>query len=553
MMKKTYVIIGILVIAALIIGTISYYYYPRPPPSAELSTYSEPVVLPFQIDPAMSASLSASETAYMNLYDDLVYLGENNVLVPNAAQSWEWSQDGKTCTFHLRQGIKFHDGIDTMKAEDVVFSMNRILTIGQGVAYIYAPFLESVVAVDDYTVQFNLNRTFGPFVASLQKFFIADKDLVMEHIVTPGSYGDLGDYCTGWLSTHDAGSGAYMVKEFLAETGLTAERFDDYWGVILPNAPHTLKLIGVSDATVIRTMFQDRTLENSGLYTSDEMLTELDNINGVDLFRGKGTDIAYSLSLNTLIPPLDDIHVRRAMFYAFNYSALKAAFSQYWAKYGEFMSTNIITNWLPGADPALNKPFQQNLTRAAEELSQSKYSGNISQYTIEYDFVKEVPAREKLSLVFAASMNQLGLNVRTVSTPWATQLQRFEDQSMPVVEIGFYLDYVEAIAELKCRYSDSTGHTFYNNAHLNNQTIDDMLNDIESTVNDTERYEKSYVFEHMILDQCVDIPLVQWQFITAYQSHYLDLSEALKIPQFYSITSFTRLIQQYPEKRAELL
>lgn len=553
MKNRTYIIIAVLLIAVVIIGTISYYYYGNPSSPKEQSTYSEAVVLPFVVDPAMAASGSAPETAFMNLYDDLVYLGANNTLVPNAAQSWSVSQDGKTYTFVLRQGIKWHDGNGTMKAEDVVFSMNRLLTIGQGVGYLYAPFSTSVTAVDDYTVQFNLNQTFGPFVASLQKFFIVEKSLIMAHVVTPGSYGDLGDYGTAWMSTHDAGSGAYMVQTFDAATGLTANLFKDYWGEVLPNAPEILKLIGVSDPTVITSMFKDRTLENAGLYASDELCASLDTINGVSLYSGLGSNLLYTLSLNTKIPPLDDIHVRRAMFYAFNYTALKEAFAQYWAQFGNYMATNIITNWLPGADPTLNQPFQQNLTRATEELSESKYSKNITDYTIEYDYVAEVAVRQKLALVFAASMTELGLNVKTVSTPWATQLSKFADESMPVVEIGFYLDYVEAINELQSRYSSATDKTFYNNAHLDNQTIDNMIADTVSTVNVTERYQKEYTLQHMMLDMCVDIPLVQWEFYTAYQSGYVDLTQALKIPVFFSVTSFCRLIQEYPAERAKLL
>jgi len=245
--------------------------------------------------------------------------------------------------------------------------------------------------------------------------------------------------------------------------------------------------------------------------------------------------------------------VRLAMFYAFNYTALQQAFSQYWTQFGNYMATNIVTNWLPGADPTLNQPFQQNLTLAKQELSESKYASNITDYTIEYDYVTEVAAREKLALVFASSMTELGLNVKTVSTPWATMLSKFADESMPVVEIGFYLDYAEAVDELQSRYSTATDKTFYNNAHIDNQTIDNTIDQIISNVNATERYQEEYALEHTMLNMCVDIPLVQWQFYTAYQSGYVDLSQALKIPDFFSVSAFCRLIQEYPAKRAALL
>ena len=115
------------------------------------------------LDPA-KATTGSSIIAMVNMYDTLVYPTEDGV-EPRVAESWDISEDGLTYTFHIKQGIQFHNG-DEMTASDVAFSMNRLLTIGEGYAYIFADAVESAEATDDYTVVFHMKKTFGPFVSA---------------------------------------------------------------------------------------------------------------------------------------------------------------------------------------------------------------------------------------------------------------------------------------------------------------------------------------------------------------------------------------------------
>ena len=61
-----------------------------------------------------------------NLYDNLVMIQTDLSLKPELAESWDTNDDFSSYTFHLREGVKFHNGKD-FKAEDVVFSFNRLL------------------------------------------------------------------------------------------------------------------------------------------------------------------------------------------------------------------------------------------------------------------------------------------------------------------------------------------------------------------------------------------------------------------------------------------
>ncbi len=92
-----------------------------------------------------------------NAYETLVFYnppGSEEVLGPALATSWESSEDGLTWTFHLRKGVKFHDGTD-FNAEAVEYSVERTIDLGLGAAFIWDA-VEEVNVIDDYTVEFKL-------------------------------------------------------------------------------------------------------------------------------------------------------------------------------------------------------------------------------------------------------------------------------------------------------------------------------------------------------------------------------------------------------------
>jgi len=90
---------------------------------------------PTFIDPAVGSDFSSS-TALANLYDTLVFPNADGGIDAWLADSWEASEDGMTWTFKLKDGVKFHDGSD-LTASDVAYSMNRLLEIGEGYAYLF--------------------------------------------------------------------------------------------------------------------------------------------------------------------------------------------------------------------------------------------------------------------------------------------------------------------------------------------------------------------------------------------------------------------------------
>ena len=131
-----------------------------------------------ELDPAKATDYADSILMF-NVYDTLVLSKQGGAgVVPHLAESWE--TDGKTYTFKLRTDVKFQSG-NPLTADDVVFSLDRMKAIGQGLSYLFAN-VEKAEAVDAGTVKFTLSSPYSPFVSALLRLPIVDKKLVMENL-----------------------------------------------------------------------------------------------------------------------------------------------------------------------------------------------------------------------------------------------------------------------------------------------------------------------------------------------------------------------------------
>ena len=141
-----------------------------------------------------------------NVYDTLVIAKQGAPgLDPDLAT--EWSVDGNSYTFKLRTDVKFQSG-NPLTADDVVFSLKRMQALGQGFSYLFTG-VKDAVAVDANTVRFDLDTSYAPFLAAMQRLPIVDKTLVMQHL--GDGDGEMKDWGAAWLSNNGAGSGAYSV------------------------------------------------------------------------------------------------------------------------------------------------------------------------------------------------------------------------------------------------------------------------------------------------------------------------------------------------------
>jgi len=161
-----------------------------------------------------------------NIFEGLVeYKSGSTEIQPCLATSWETSKDGKEITFHLRKGVKFHDGTD-FNADAVVFSLRRQYDKGYLPWHDYGEWaywgymfsdVEKVVKIDDYTVKIVLKRINASIMTSLAMFTVC--------IVSPTNAAKWGPD----TFKHPVGTGPFKFVEWVKADHITLEANDNYW------------------------------------------------------------------------------------------------------------------------------------------------------------------------------------------------------------------------------------------------------------------------------------------------------------------------------------
>jgi peptide/nickel transport system substrate-binding protein len=502
---------------------------------------------PCYIDPAVGTDM-ASACSYVNLYDTLVYPDIKGDPQPHIAESWEVSEDRANWTFYLRSGIKFHDGTE-LTAEDVKFSMDRLKTIGEGFGYLFDE-VSSVEVISKYTVVFHLEDSFGPFLMTLYRFCILNKDLVMANIKKPGPYGDMGDYAKQYLMTHDAGSGPYMVKEFpLAEYLLTIQN-PNYWLPLDPNSPDEFKIILTTEPVTVRLMMSRRELEISDGWQPNEVLTTLDKIEGVDILNSFALGISKVGMMNTKKPPTDDIHFRKAIAWAVDYQTIVDRIYT-----GSIRSKGPVPQRLAGSDPTVFQ-YHRDLNKAMEELKQSKYYGQLDKYPVTVVSESGDFDAEKVGLLLMSNLNDIGIKVEVQNIPWAKIVDESAalETSPNIMTLLVAPHYPEAGSILSVRYKSSSVATYEQNEWLLDPKYDAMIEDALGTIDQEERFAKYSKLQQYIVDLCPTLFLADFVQKHAYQKAYIDWPAAKgeEIP-IMGYNFAARFIKVYPDKRAELL
>ncbi len=455
------------------------------------------------VDPGTSVD-ATSCIAYANLYDSLVYPDMDNNPTASLSDSWETSEDGLTWTFKLKQGVKFHDGSD-LKASDVVFSMNRLLTMGEGFAYLFSSYVDSSEATADDTVVFHLKESFAPFLSILPRLYILNEDLIMDNLES-GSYGDYGDYGKAYLAENDAGSGAYYLTEMKTQDRICMARFDDYFQEWDEKAPENVEIVMNTETATVRTMMNNGELQISDQWQTNEAYEALDKIDGVNVGSFSNGQILY-LMLNTKKQPTDDVHVRRALAYLIDYDQVCETLFPGYTKVSSVVPEGVFGYSDEGYD------YEYNLKKAESELKQSKYYDELTSgsLAVEVEWISDVPDEEKLALLIQSTASELGLNVKVTKVPWATHVDNCGSvDTTPNASTCFVSsEYPEAGAMLYQRFHSDTAGTWQQTEWLQDAGVDSMIQKALTTLNDDEREAAYGEIQKKAAEECWGIAVAE--------------------------------------------
>lgn len=257
---------------------------------------------PRPIDPQEHYSEKTSNYLQQHIYETLIGIDKDLNLVPELATSWEMAPDGKSCVFHLRKGVKFHDGAP-FDAKAVEANFNRFRQQRLSTLQFVDAWFESLKVIDDHTVRIHLKEVYTPFLTEMAQIYL--------RMVSPKA---IEKYDVNQLGRHPSGTGPWKFVEWVSGDKIVLERYDEYWrgkplldGIIFKITPDdTARMMGFESGSfdvIVQPQFTDiERLEKSGKFISVSQ---------------PSSEILH-YGFNCLRPPFNQPEVRKAIIHAIN-------------------------------------------------------------------------------------------------------------------------------------------------------------------------------------------------------------------------------------------
>ncbi|RDH79866.1 ABC transporter substrate-binding protein [Mycolicibacterium moriokaense] len=352
---------------------------------------------PDQLDPNKTSAYFSFEVLE-NVYDTLVEPDANLEMRPALAESWDVTPDQLTWTFHLRPGVKFHDG-SPMTADDVVYTYRRIsdeqLTNSDKLSAV-----SDVRATDPATVVLRLKQPTPNLLTNLGGF--KGMAIVQRKNVESGQ-----------ITTHPIGTGPFAFVGQKSGDSITLDANPDYWG----GAP---KVSGVVFRFIPEPSTALSALQAGEIDWTDSIPTQrvhqLSDDDSINLAVTPSNDYWY-LALNEARKPWNDVRVRQAIAYAIDRDSIVAATS-----YGTAAKNELAipkgSFWYTDYDK-----YSYDIEQAKRLLSEA----NAAPKTLDMLVTNEYPQTVTAAQIIADNLAPLRItvNIRTVDfATWLDQQNR---------------------------------------------------------------------------------------------------------------------------------
>lgn len=418
---------------------------------------------PNSLDVATTAERNAENAAWQ-LYDSLIWIDDEGNKVPALAESWEVSEDGTEYTFHLRQGVTFHNG-EPFTADAVVFSWERGSRPEMEWSDRWGR-AESVEKIDDYTVKVTTAETDPLFLA-----------IVAEHwgMVPPQYVADVGE---DGFNEHPVGTGPFMFVEWVKGDRIVYQANPDYWDPGRPKV-ETLIFRSIPESATRVAAIQTGEVDIVTRLSSEEARTLL-GLPNVRVLRYP-VDRAFYIAFNNLTTgvdqPTEDPLVRQAMNYAVDRQAI---IDQLFDGYGR-LSTGLITPVDLGYDDTL-EPYLYDPDKAGELLAEAGYPDGFTM-----DFACPAGAYthfEEVCEAIVGYLAEVGIetNLQIMESGQYWDLEA-EKQLPPL----FGDSWSERSGEALPRLIGALGGWDASYSSWSDPKIDELLGEIGKTVDDTQR------------------------------------------------------------------
>ncbi len=341
---------------------------------------------PTSFDPFISQGADTRSILF-NIYEGLVKPTTDGGFVPAVAENYKVSEDARTYSFVLRNGIKFHNG-NLVTADDVIYSINQAISAKVS-GY---DNIASTEAADSKTILIHLKEMDNDFLP------------YMTTAIVPKDSTD--------LETKPIGTGPYKLESFTEQQSLKLVKNSDYWQ---EGIPHLNKVTykSVADNTAALLEFQAGTID----LLSVEYFSALQQLDSKEYtIEETPSNSVQLLALNNTYEPLKDIRVRQAISYVVDAQEIIQTVNKGYAKRA---GSPVIPAFSKIYDTSLDNAYSKNVDKAKQLMNEAGYATGFSlKITVPSVYQVHIDTAQ----VIVNQLKQIGINATIESVDWSTWL-----------------------------------------------------------------------------------------------------------------------------------
>jgi len=452
---------------------------------------------PITLDPAISGEMT-SHTYIMQIFSGLVRLDEDSKPAPDIAESWQRSDDGKTYTFHLRGGVRFHDGRE-VTAQDFKYSWERACSPDTG-SQTAATYLGDIVGVNnvlegktteikgvevinDRTLKVTIDAPKAYFLAKLTypTAFVVDKanvELGKEWYHTPNG--------TGPFELDKWQEGQLLVLEPNEAYYLEPAKIDRIVFHLLAGVPMAMYEMGEVDVAPVYEYHIARVTDKSGpFYKELAIFPELS---------------LFYIGFNTQKPPFDDVNIRQAFCHAVN----KERIIRIILKGMMTKADGILPPNMPGYNESLHG-LNYDVAKAKSLIAASKYgsAANLPPITITTSgWGGNIP--EHLGAVIQDWQQNLNVEVAVRQLEPQVFPYHLKEEVDQMFMSGWIADYPDPQNFLDVLFHSGAE---YNSGNYSNPDLDALLDQAAIEPDTPTRLTMYQQVEQAMIDEAACLPL----------------------------------------------
>lgn len=487
--------LALIIVIVIIIAGIAGYIVTRPPtaPPTTPPITGKRIVIGVtdkvtDLDPAQAYDFFTWEI-FNNIMGGLVrYKPGTTEIVPNLAESWDVGDGGKVWIFHLRKDLKFADGTPCT-AQNVVWSVKRVMSIKGDPSWLVTDFVEDVVALDNYTVKFILKKPVSYFLALL---------------ATPPYFPVSPKYKPNEVDSDQTagGVGPYMIVKWVRDEVLVLRANPYYFGP--KPSVEEIYIKFYKDATTLRLAIETGEVDIAWRTLRPIDIESLKKNPNLNVIEAPGAYIRYII-INVNMSPTNNKLVRQA---------IAAAIDRREISEKVFMNTTVpLYSLIPIGMWSHEDVFKNygdgNIELAKKLLGQAGYSEtNKLKLELWYTPTHYGDTEKDLAALIKEQLERTGMIEVTIkSAEWSTYIDYTRKGALMLSLYGWYPDYIDPDDYLTPFLQ--TGSNAWTGSGYSNPEVDKLLDQAQS-LTDTNMRAKLYEnVQKIMADEVPIIPLLQ--------------------------------------------